>query len=248
MITVVTIIAFGLSVASLVVYFTSLWWVAVLCLVGTILISSIGFIIERKIKTHGGTVLNRLFYSFSRSDKKFNIESAELTYSCLDGKKYISTRSFRVKSKKKDLRNIEEKFCWSAPSFSAKIEALENGHSIKGVHKEEIWTHYLTDFGCVYPKNEIIKTGSKITNLVDPNDEAVPFLSFNTYKKTKLVVLTVLFPETKKPKGDAEFKIKVGAKEVGKPIRIPYDKSLGGFTKTIEYPRKGWTYLLSWEK
>ena len=98
MITVVTIIAFGLSVASLVVYFTSLWWVAVLCLVGTILISSIGFIIERKIKTHGGTVLNRLFYSFSRSDKKFNIESAELTYSCLDGNNYISPRSFRDKS------------------------------------------------------------------------------------------------------------------------------------------------------
>lgn len=248
MITIVTIIAFGLSVASLVVYFTSLWWVSIICLFGTILISSIGFRIERKIKTSGGFFINKIYYYFTRKDKKYNFESVKCTYICYDNEVYETKKQFEIRSNRNDLQEIDERFRWSASSANADIVPLEKGQSIKGKHQEEGWTCYQVEFGGICPKNKKFLTGSIIKNLHDPHARPDSFCSYVVARKTKVLVMDIEFPDNKKPKADATLKITFGDKQVGNPIPLSLDPNTNRFTKTIFFPRKGWRYSISWDE
>lgn len=207
----------------------------------------LGFLIESKIKTTGGLFFNKILYYLSKSDKDYNCEKMSCTYTCLDNKYFECKKDITLKSKRHDLQGVTERYRWSAFASNASIVPINPNHKIKNNHQEEDWSYYFVDFAQIVTKNKKIDTGSIIKNLHDPQHDPVPFFNCTITKKTKLLVLNVEFPQNTKPNGDAVFKTTVNGKEVGKPEVLKYDLSKEGFTKTIQYPRKGWRYIISWD-
>lgn len=87
-----------------------------------------------------------------------------------------------------------------------------------------------------------------INNLQDPEGLAVPFFSCMVTRRTKQLILTVEFTAENKPIGEVLFKVKAAGKDIGNWEVLKFDPKIDGYTKTIDYPRKGWQYIISWEK
>lgn len=244
---VIAIITSGLAVSSFAYIFSPTYLTLGLGFGITCLVVLLGYFIERKIKTSGGVVLNRIFYWFYKNDKNYNYEDLKATYSCLDNDIYECKKILEIKSQRNDLQSITDSFCWSANSQSIQIDPINPQHQIKGLHQKNGWKHFSIDVG-LCRKGKIVQTGSIIKGLHDPNAKPEPFFSYIVHRKTKVLVLNVEFPQKKRPKGNAVFTVKAGGKEIGKGKPLEFNASHNGFSVTIHYPRKEWTYIISWEE
>ena len=244
---IITILTCGLSVAAFAYILSPTLLTLFLSLISTWVIVAFALWLEEKIKTKGNQWINKILYHFTRDSEDYDFQSMQCTYSCLSENKYECSRVVDLRTNR-SIRNINEHFRWSTDSSAAKIEPYDKTHKIKGMHQENDWTCYSVDFGKMYPKNEKITTGSTITNLSDPDNKAVPFLSYTIVRKTKQLILTVEFSKDRLPLGDVVFKTKAFNKEIGNPKVLKYNPEIEGYSETILYPRKGWQYIISWEK
>lgn len=243
-----TILSIALSVACFAYMFNG--DVICSCLIGGVafLFTILGFYIESKARYYWNVKFNKILYWLSANDKEYNIECKEFTYTCGKDKEYSSRKDITICPMCNDLDRITERFAWSAPSGKAEITPIVEGQRVSSLRQQELWTYYTVSFEHFCEKRKSFKTGSIISNLIDVNNEAVPFLSATVDRKTKHLVLKVCFKEIEAPK-KASFKVFTNAKadkEIYKE-ELYYDDVIGGFVKKVDYPRRNWKYVISWE-
>ena len=246
----VTILGISISIAPLGYSLNPTILTLVLCFIISLACTSIGFWLDKKLKVKNNSFLNKLYYHFSRKDSQYDFDTVESTYVCLENNEYKCRRIFVLKPRTNDLQAMESRYRWSASSKQAKIIPYDVKHKIKNLRQECDWNCYTIDFGKICTKGEKFTTGATIENLSDPNNEALPFFSHAVTRKTKLLKMTVEFPEGKQPKGDVTFSVMAyGRKIENNPVEevLKYDPRIGGYSKTINYPRIGWTYIISWK-
>lgn len=244
---IITIFTCGLSVSAFAYILSPTMLTLFLSLFSTWVIVAFALWLEEKIKTKGNQWINKISYHLTRSSEDYDFESMQCTYSCLSDNRYECQRIVDLRTNQ-SIRNINEHFRWSTNSSAANVEPYDKAHRIKGMHQENDWTCYSIDFGKMYSKHKRITTGSTITNLSDPDNLVVPFLSYTVVRKTKQLILTVEFSKDRLPTGDVVFKVKAFGKEIGSPKILNYNPEIEGYSETILYPRKGWQYIISWEK
>ena len=245
---IMTVLTAAIAVASLGYALNPTYLTLILCFVVTSVVVLVGLWIDYKIRRNGNAFLRRIAYYFTRKDSDYDIEQLQCSYSCLGNGLYTSKRIVESKSNRNDLQGLDNRYRWSAPSSMAIVEPIENGQSIKGMHQEDDWIHYTVNFGRVCKKGKTIRSGSIIKNLQDTDNKACPFLSCVIQKKTKQLTMSVEFPKDNKPEGEVIFKVTAYGKQVGENEVLEYNTKVDGYTKTVEYPRKGWRYVISWEK
>lgn len=208
-----------------------------------------GFRIDAFIEANGNDLLNKIIYYFTRSYKNYNILHKHVTYTYLGNKEYSFKKEYELEPLTDELDRFDDRFDWSAPSDKCVITPTESDHQITNVWLEESWTRYTVYFGGTAKKGESYKVGSVISDLIDSNDSAVPFLTNTIDKKTKKTTLEVVFPQNDHPDTVkyAIFSNNSGMEAIHEET-LEYDISVRGFKKTIYFPRKGWRYVISWEK
>lgn len=218
--------------------------VCILC----ILLAFCGFKIEAYIKANGNDMLNRLIYFFTRNEKKYNIIHKHITYNCLGNNRYSFEKKYEIFPIIKDLDRFNDRFCWSAPSAGCHIEA-RLPHTINRVWQQEMWTCYTVFFNEMPPKRKSYSVTSSVADLVDTTCCVVPYLSNTVDKKTQCTTLIVTFPPNEHPATAkfAVFSAKAGM-DPNYEESLEYDEAVGGFKRTVHYPRKGWRYVISWDK
>lgn len=209
----------------------------------------IGYKIENYIKSNGNKILNKVVYFFTRSDKKYNVLHKHCTYTCLKENQYTFKKEYEILPKCSDLDRINDRFAWSAPSNGCKIMPTKTKHSINKKWLQESWTCYSIYFNEQCKKDKSYYVGSEISDLIDTTNTVVPFLSNTIDRKTKRITLEVVFSNDLKPKKAKfeSFSSKYGLSS-NYEEELAYDSDIRGFKKTIEYPRKGWRYVISWDE
>ena len=244
-----TVISCALAISSFVFSYTSNLYISLILFLIISVLLYFSFYLERKIKSHGNEFMSKLMYYLSRNDSRYNIENAKCTYSYLGNGKYECEKRITITPIANDVDCIEDKYAWTADSKTATLQPVNQENYIAHIHKDGLWTCYTVDFGKICKRKVHYETGSKIINLLDPNGEALPFYSTQVTKKTKVLVVTVKFPEDQLPKDNVYFIEKPADNNkdaVTKPEILKYDKNRGGFSKTVHFPRKGWQYVISW--
>lgn len=244
---IIYFLAFGLSVSSFVYIFANTYLAVGISFFVAIAIALICFWVEKKIKNSDGLWARKIMYFFSRNKGDYRIDRLQCNYVCRDNSTFDCEKLITITSKSNNLSYIKEQFWWSAFCSNPVIVAEEED-TIQDLHQEYEWTSYYIKFkkDCAY--NEKISTGSKIIGLHDPDRKPAPFFSYVVTKKTKKLTLKVIFPESVKPSSNvAQFKISASEQDIVEPELIQYDEIGNCFSKTIEYPRIGWKYMISWE-
>lgn len=221
----------------------------VVCGTGVITLALVlaGFWAENFIRTSGGQFLNRVIYHFTRNEKNFNILSKRFTYIYLPNNEYRVEKCIEISPMSNSLENIVESFSWSAPSAGVKIEPYNKQNEINKVWQQEKWTCCSVYFNENCKKKVPYTTGIVLSNLVDTGGYAVPYIGSNVTKKTKQLTLVIKIPKSMNPH-DAQLKV-YSAKNISEEIEtedLEYNETVMGYTKTIDYPRKGWRYVISW--
>lgn len=242
-----TIVSMALAAAGFAFMFNSDVYLSCWIGVATSLIVTIGFYFESKAKYFWNNEFNKLIYYLSKNDREYNVDSKEFTYTCIDDNKYKSTKDITIYPTCNSVDRITERFAWSAPSSKANIIPLVSGHEVTSLRQQELWTYCSVFFHHTCQKRKLYHTGSVIDNLVDVNNEAVPFISVTVSRKTKQLIMRVCF-ENKKAPAKATFKVftaKNNTEEIFSE-ELVYDDVVKGFSKQIDFPRQNWKYVISW--
>lgn len=222
---------------------------ATLACLACILLVFCGFKIETYIKANGNEILNRIIYLLTKNEKKYNVLHKHIIYSYLGNDQYTFEKKYEISPMVRDLDRVNDRFSWSVSSAGCDIMATNAGHTINKVWQQEMWTCYTIYLNEIPVKCKPYNVGSLISNLVDTTHSVVPYLSNTVDKKTKCTTLVVKFPKDDHPEL-AKFEVfssKAGM-DSNYEENLAYDDGVGGFTRTVRYPRKGWRYVISWEK
>lgn len=183
----------------------------------------------------------------TKNEKNYNIVSKHSVYTCLGNNTYSFVKKYEIQPRIDDLDRMNDRFSWSAPPTGCIINPLESNHKINTIWQQESWTCFSIYFNKACKKHKPYTVGSEITNLIDTTNSAVPFLSNTIDRKTKCVTLEVVFPKDAHPT-KAKFEIFSSDCGVNSNFEeeLAYDSDIGGFKRTVHYPRKGWRYVISW--
>lgn len=220
---------------------------AIVCAV-CVLVAIVGFRVEAFVKASGNDMLNRVLYFFSKDEKKYNVNHKRVTYNYLGNDRYSFEKKYEILPKIADLDRLNDRFSWSVPAVGYTIK-VEPPHTAKQIWQQDMWTCYSVCFNETPEKNKPYKVISEVVDLVDTTRSAAPYMSNTIDKKTKCTTMVVTFPTNDHPT-TAKFQV-FSAKSGMDPNReetLMYDAGVGGFKKTVNYPRRGWRYVISWEK
>lgn len=201
-----TVLSVSLSVACFTYMFNSDLYIS--CAVGFIafMLSMVGFSVENRAPYYWNAKLNKLLYYLSKDDREYNVDCKEQIYTRLSETEYKCEKVNIIRPTCNNLDRMQDRFSWSASSSGAKISAMDIQHEITAIRQQELWTYYSIYFHQIYEKRKAVRVGSIIHNLLDPDGQAVPFLSVTVDRKTKLLVMRVRF-ENDRHSESAMFKI-----------------------------------------
>lgn len=242
-----TVISVILAVPSFVHIYVSDLFVVYASAVAALIVILIGFWIENRIKTNGNDILNRLIYYLTKGDKKYIIESKNVTYVCNADDTYEFGKKYEIYPTCNDLDRIDDRFSWSAPSTGMEITPSEEGHAINQIWQQDMWTRFCIYFGQSCKKHKLYTTGALISKLNDQNKLAVPFLANTIDRKTKRLTMIVKVPK-ELVLGEGKLKVYSVKNKTREIISedLAYDDNVEGFTRIVNYPRKGWKYVIYW--
>lgn len=209
----------------------------------------IGFAIEKRIKASGKDWVSKFIYLMTRKNKEYNIDTKRFIYEYKGNKNYTFSKEYIIVPNCTDLDRMNDRFAWSAPSGDAIISSSISKHEINHIWKREFWTYLTIYFNETCRKHKPYNVGVKIDNLIDKDNSAVPFVSAQIDRKTKLLNLIVKIPKKFEPR-DAQLKVfnsslKCDDEEIYSDD-LKYDETVKGFQCKIKYPRIGRKYVISW--
>ncbi len=220
------------------------------CLYGTVSVIAIivGYWLEALFKTKGNDSVNKIIYYLTPSDKRYNLISKRFTYSYLGNNEYAFKKEYELYPTCNDLDRMNDRFSWSAPSSEAAIKPTISTHEINDKAQKDMWTYFTVYFNESCRKHIPYKAGALIDNLVDTANVAVPYLSAKITRKTKRADLVIKIPQSMNPR-NCKFKIYSSKNDEDEiySMDLEYDASVGGYSRTVEFPRKGWMYVISWD-
>ncbi len=244
---IVSSISLALAVVSFAYIFTKN--IPLCCIYGiiSIILLEIGYKIEAWLKSTGNDFFNRIIYYLTPNDKKYNLLSKQLTYSYLGNDTYAYKKEYEIYPFC-NLDRMNDRFAWSAPSADASLSPIISSHEINDRAQKDLFTNFTVYFNEICQNHKSYKTGALIENLIDSSKTALPYVSARITRKTKLLNIIIKIPKGMNPK-NAKFKVyslKNDDDEI-MSVDLDYDSSVGGYSKTVNYPRKGWRYVLSWD-
>jgi hypothetical protein len=246
-----TVISFSLAVPSFVAIFNGNQTVAIISAVVAFLVCLLGFRIDGILRKNGSKIISAIFYFFTKVSNEYFVREQCLVYERKDAENWEFTKKYKLCSLSNTFNSFDDRFCWSSNSNIAKINAVNQDHTITNIRGEEIWTAYTVKFDTVF-KGDEIQTGAVITDLNDASKTVRPFLSANILKKTRLLRMTVKIPNEFNPI-NPKFEIYSNSTRDTQSARISsttleYNKKTQEIEgPAIEYPRKGWRYVIVWE-
>ena len=204
-------------------------------------------LLEKLIKNKGNQILDRLFFHLTKADT-YVVSERHLIYEMVrstdDFDEYKFTKKYTFIAKVDDFHELSDGYSWSSDDTSARLHEYVQGQTVIPCETKEPYSGLKIVFNNSYSKGKEVQTGVIISNLIDKNKRAKPFLRHMIRKKTRLLVLTVKLPA--RP-NIAEFTIQdKNGKEVVHEM-VNYDPEQKSITKRILYPRKGFIYSLIWE-
>ena len=241
-------ISSALAVFSFLCFFNiNLYMTSFICIMILILIP-IGFKIEDYLKNNGNDFFNKINYFFSKNDKFYNIDSKKFTYTFSEtNNEYEIRKDIVICPKCKNLDRINDRYSWTSLSKANLIPTQPN-QEISQDRFVNGWTYFTITFNDILEKNKNYNTGVILSGYEETEKDIESYLCSSIIKKTKTLILIVKLPESLNIK-EAEYQIfSQGNEEY--PIKkelMEYDKEIGGFKKVIKYPRKTWTYAISWK-
>ncbi len=244
---IVTILSCFMAVPSFLYIFNQDTKLCLACGFISLIVLIIAYTLEDIFKTKGTSLINKIVYHVTKNDKKYNYKSRHITYSFDGNNKYSCKKVYEIYPTCKNLDCISDRFAWSAPSAGAKILPTEHNHEIGQTWQQDMWTCYSVCFDSVCRKHNSYKVGSIVDNLIDDKKIAVPYLSTTIDRKTETLTMIIKIPKTLDIK-KACFKIYNNKNALNETYSetLEYNDSVGGFKSTIDYPRKGWKYVISW--
>ena len=243
-----TIGAFSLAVAGVVYQFDENIVIFGIVLVGSFILIYLLSWFEKMLKDSPGKLLNMILYYITKNKNSFVVEYYEAKYVYLTKNQMEYYKSIDLRCCRNYLTKWTERFCWSSYSSDIKVQPICDGQKISFLPSKNFWTIFQIDLGERIRKHRRIRTGMKITGLKDDLGLAKPFLSLVTEKKIKERKMMVIIPKQLEPK-NVRFEIYSSNTPenviMGEPLE--YNETIGGYEKTIKYPRKGWTYSIIWD-
>lgn len=244
----ITILGFSVAVPAFIAIFVQNKRFLLLSAIVLFFICCFLFWIESFLKRNGSFIINFAAFHLHKASRGCIIEEQKCEYERIDKYKWQFSKKYQIKSKSNMLDHFDDRFCWSSDSAKAEIIPTETNQEIIGIQDEEIWTVYSIKFNSV-PHGQRISTGSTITNLVDPELVARPFLSVTILPKTKLLRMTVKFPEELPPENprleiyaSSSFEARI------KTEPLSYNRSRHEIeVPPVRYPRANWRYVILWD-
>lgn len=248
-----TVLSFVIATATCAYMFTGN--IQLFCITGiiTTLLCCFFFWIEKFFMERGSEFFSALSYFFSKA-KEYLIKEKTVIYSYVGNNTWTYEKKYKLVSKARGMESYDERFCWSADSKSARIEAVYEGQTIRNLRNQGIWTKYTVHFGEIKNKGELIQTGSKVVNLFDPDKSARPFLSITSDNKTKLLQMIVRVPSTKSIESARllAYPSSTANKEAYSNDLVFVENigmgNLGEIKASIPYPRLNWMYMIIWDE
>ncbi len=245
---IISTIALGLAGMSICMMFTKNYYILCASFIMVCIVVIIMYRVERALKDSQGEFLNKCFFYFSKNKDKYIERYEEACYQYLSKNEMEYSKKVDVISKGNNLDKIEQKYSWSSYSGGIKVEPMYSEQEINFLAAQNVWTRFEILFNKRLAKKEVISTGFRVVGLVDGLGISKPFLSLSTDNKVQERKMIVKIPRELKPL-NCKFEIYLGGPSgrVLKSEPLEYDKSIGGYQKSINYPRRGWTYSIIWE-
>lgn len=252
---ILTVLSFSLAVAAFVyIFYAENNLLCILWFVLALVVAVIGFFAEKRIRKNGNKLFDAIVYFFTpngvkiyqENDHKYNVEKFETKYSILDNNTYELSKKLTIKSYDEDFSFLEEGFCWSAPYDEIELTPLCSKHTINNeVYSRENYKRYKIQFNQTYSTKDKIEVGStvRLKSATYPDE----FFGITIKRKTKHLVMDVYFDSSRLPQNPVVFKT-YSSKFKEKTIQILQCDSNKNYHISIKYPRKGWRYVISWDK
>lgn len=244
-----TIIATALSAAAFIyIYVPNIFVVSVVAVI-VFVVACFLFWLEQFVSQNGSKIVSFLLFHITK-DGRYRFDEKDIKYSRIGDEEWEFKKTYRIESRCKALYEYEDRFLWSADSDQCSINALERGQSIGRIREEGNWTFYAVKFDRSVSKGSIVDTGAIITNLKAKPEAVKPFLSCRVAEKTKRLRMTVVFPENSTPTNGKFSVYADGLRSSDAMVSsddLVYNEGDRTFEKTIDYPRKGWRYVITWE-
>lgn len=243
-----TIGAFSLAVTSFAYPFLNDKKWCIFILFTTYIILYLISYIEKLIKKSKGDLLDKALYFITRNREPYLIDYTEAKYIYKSKNEMEYHKRVDLISRTNYLTRYPEKFCWSSYSSDIKVLPMETGQKINYMPSKNFWTIIDIEFNQRIKKRDTISSGMMVMDLKDEIGLSKPFLSLENDKKVKHRKMMVIIPKDLKP-CNARFEVypSHNQENIIKSEAIEYNEAIGGYEKSIPYPRKGRTYSIIWE-
>lgn len=192
--------------------------------------------------------LNAIIYFFSPSGKNYNIMESSFLYTFFNKTDVQSEKRYQVKFTRNGVTSMPDCYSWTEDG-PKEVRPLYAGQHVSYRWKHGNWDNYTVEFGKTYFRNSVTNTGTVLCGLKTNDYKSKLFLSCGIYEKTKSILLTIKVPpEILDEVASAQLQAFKNSGDIfGNDIfsvPVEYDSIRQHFSVRIEYPRKGWRYML----
>lgn len=233
-------------------HITFSWYAILLIVIGLLSLLLIFLLSNKNIRYF---LKSRLSYFLRHASYVVLEKECEYIYKSRTELKYKKRHC--IQSKVGDLSSFSDKFKWSVEQAVDKIPITCEGSDVSLTLKRvENWHEYNVSFPGMSKgaEKDIVII---LDPLLDPDKQAVPFLSSNIIHKTKKLILRVILSSELKPE-DINYKIfdnypgqnPIYEENLKKPPQKPkliYDHNTNTISVEEEYPIWGYKYLINWK-
>lgn len=200
------------------------------------------------------------YYSYvTRSPRlAYDVYTKRIIYTYNSRTQLSYEKDMCIKTNVHGLNHFTGKFRWSKPqSLSAFHVTCLTSHKHLSLSRENTWNLYSVEFDPI-AKGEKQDINVLISDLQDPNLEAVPFCSASIVEKTKDLYITIVFDEAIKIKS-IKYKIFDNASSTNPTIEEKWEKQKEGkchlsydvgenrISVHESFPIYGYKYQVEWE-
>lgn len=151
--------------------------------------------------------IKKMFCYYMRNRDSYTVENKECLYTYKSRTEMEYTKKHDIVSNVNNLKHFCDKFKWSKEQKVEDIEIKSSNPNHKvTVKRVENWHQYTVEFDEL-GKKQRHSIDITISNLHDPQKEAIPFLSSNIICKTKKLRLVVFFKDENLKPINIKYKI-----------------------------------------